>query len=52
MALDKVQEQFIENKVKKLGSKGAVQKFYQKDDAVCKYALKLADKVYKLRRRK
>ena len=46
MALDKDQKDFIENKVRELGSWKAVLKHYQKDDAVCQYALKLAEKIY------
>jgi len=46
MALEQDQKDWIEKKVCELGSKEAVHRFYQKDDAVCQYALKLADKIY------
>lgn len=47
MALDGNQKKFIAKKVIELGSKKAVQNHYQKDDAVCQYALKLANKLFK-----
>jgi|APSaa5957512622_1039677.scaffolds.fasta_scaffold223958_2 hypothetical protein len=47
MALEQSQKDWIEKKVRELGSKKAVQQLYQKDDRVCRYALKLADNLFK-----
>ena len=44
--LDKKQKTFIEKKVKELKTIKAVEAFYNRDDAVTKYARKVATKMY------
>ena len=55
MALAKEQKQFIENKVKALGSVEMVKQFYKRTSLVCAYANQAAKKLYnksKLKRRR
>ena len=47
MALKEEQKEFITKRVLELGSIRKVQNFYQKDDAVCQFALRIAKKLLK-----
>jgi len=46
MSLDQDQKDFIDNKVKELGSEETVKKLYFKDDLVSAYAKVLANKLF------
>lgn len=47
--LEKSQILFIDQKVKDLGSLKSVKKFYNRDDAVSKYAISRATKLYSIK---
>ena len=49
MALTKNQKQFIENKVKALGSIEKVKQFYKRTSLVCAYANQTTRKLFKER---
>jgi len=47
MALSRDQKDFIEEKVRRLGSMKNVKLFYKKESLVCKYAIQFANKIFK-----
>ena len=52
MALSRDQKDFIEEKVRRLGSMKKVKLFYKRESLVCKYAIQFANKIFNGKERK